>query len=238
MRVDGRQLDEKRNVIIKTNYSDYAEGSVLINFGNTKVLCNASIENKVPQWMASAKVPGGWITAEYNMLPRATLQRTPRETIRLSGRTREISRLIGRSLRASVQIEELGQRTCIIDCDVLQADGGTRTAAITGGYVALVLGLKDLIKEDQLPPTILRNQIAAISAGIVAGTPMLDLDYQEDSTASVDANIVMNSEGNFIEVQSTAERKSYSRKSLDDLLDLAHKGILELFQLQASLLNG
>jgi ribonuclease PH len=237
MRVDGRKRDELRPVEIVPNYIAYPEGSVLISMGETKALCNLTIEDSVPHWMRDQGVPGGWITSEYAMLPRATQQRTPREIFRPSGRTQEIRRLIGRSLRAAVDLEKLGPRTCIVDCDVIQADGGTRTAAITGGYVALVIGLNKLIEAGQVPGEVLRSPVAAVSAGVVGDTTLLDLCYAEDSSAEVDVNVVMNSAGDFVEIQGTAEGAPFPRPILNELLDLATGGIQELLDIQNNILN-
>jgi ribonuclease PH len=237
IRVDGRRVDELRPVILTPNYTVYAEGSVLISIGNTKVLCNATIEDGVPRWMQNQGQAGGWITGEYAMLPRASQQRTPRETSGLRGRTQEIRRLIGRSLRAAIDLEALGKRTCIVDCDVIQADGGTRTAAITGAYVAVALALKNCLRLGMIAEDPIRNQVAAISAGIVGDVPLLDLNYEEDSQADVDANIVMTGEGEFIEIQTTAERQTFPKHMLDDLLNLAYKGIGELLLLQKKVLK-
>ena len=237
MRVDGRERDELRPVEIVPDYIAYPEGSVLISMGETRVLCNLTIEDGVPHWMRDQGVPGGWITSEYAMLPRATQQRTPREIFRPSGRTQEIRRLIGRSLQAAVDLELLGPRTCIVDCDVIQADGGTRTAAITGGYVALAIGLNRLIQEQQIPEGILKSPVAAVSAGVVGGGTVLDLCYAEDSAAEVDVNVVMNAGGEFVEVQGTAEGAPFPRHVLNDLLDLATLGIRELLEIQKDVLT-
>jgi ribonuclease PH len=219
------------------DYITYPEGSVLISQGNTLVLCNATIENGVPRWMQTQQITGGWITAEYALLPRSTHTRTPRETSGPSGRSQEIRRLIGRSLRTAVDLDKLENRTCIIDCDVLQADGGTRTAAITGGYVALVLALKRLAQAGIIPPDTLKTGVAAVSAGIVDGEPALDLCYQEDSSAQVDMNVVMNAEGEFIEIQGAAEGKPFKRQQFNELLDLASQGIRQLLSLQQEILS-
>lgn len=237
-RLDGRRWDELRPVTLTPGYAGFAEGSVLIGMGETRVLCNVTIEESLPRWMQRQAKTGGWITAEYAMLPRATLQRTPRETMGLSGRTQEIRRLIGRSLRTAVDLEKLGSRTCIIDCDVLQADGGTRTASITGGYVALAIALRKLIEQGHIPEGTLRSPVAATSVGVIRDMALLDLNYNEDSAAEVDANIVMNAEGEYIEVQGTAEGKVFSRDTLDHLLDLATKGIGELLAIQQAVLTG
>jgi ribonuclease PH len=237
MRIDGRKLDELRPVIITTDYLIYPEGSVLITMGQTKVICSVTVEETIPRWLQVKDKPGGWVTAEYAMLPRSTHQRKARETRGLGGRTQEIRRLIGRSLRAAVDLEKLGTRTCLVDCDVIQADGGTRTAAITGGYVALVLALNKLVNRDIIPADTIKTGVAAISVGVVDNIPMLDLCYQEDSSADVDVNVVMTSQGDFIEVQSTAEREPFSRSTLDSMLKLAYKGIGELLTIQASVLE-
>ena len=235
MRVDGRRPDELRPVVINTDFSSYAEGSVLISIGKTKVLCNVSIDDNIPRWMEIEDKPGGWITAEYAMLPRSTQKRKPREIYRLGGRTQEIKRLIGRSLRAAIDLNSIGKRTFIIDCDVLQANGGTRTAAITGGSLALFIALNKLEKEHLFRINPFKNQIAAVSVGIVNGIPMLDLSYEEDINAEVDSNIVMNDCGEFIEIQSTAEKNSFSYEKMEELLELAKKGIHELLQIQKSI---
>lgn len=237
MRVDGRKTNELRSVIITPDYTTYAEGSVLIEMGKTKVLCNVTIEEGVPRWKQNQGRTGGWVTGEYAMLPRSTHQRTSRETFGLGGRTQEIRRLIGRSLRAAINLEKLGPRTFIVDCDVLQADGGTRTAAITGGYAALEIALRKLVQSEQIPAEALRNSVAAVSVGVVNGMPMLDLCYEEDSRAEVDANIVMNSLGHFIEVQTTAESEPFTRSTLDKLLNLAYQGIGNLLAMQRAVLD-
>jgi ribonuclease PH len=236
MRIDGRQPDELRPVEIIPNYIDYPEGSVYFATGNTRILCNATVQDGVPNWMRNQGVPGGWITAEYAMLPRATQERTPREIYKPSGRTQEIRRLIGRSLRAAFDLELLGPRTCIVDCDVIQADGGTRTASITGGYIALAIGIQKLIRSGLVPVNTLKKPVAAVSVGIVNGQSLLDLCYQEDSTAQVDVNIVMNSASEFIEVQGTAEGKPFPRSDLDALLNLAEMGIQHLLEVQHDIL--
>jgi len=237
MRIDGRRSDQLRPVNATPYFTEFAEGSVLFSMGKTRVLCNLTLEEGVPRWMQQQSKPGGWITAEYAMLPRSTQMRTPRETNSSGGRTQEIRRLIGRSLRAAVNLELLGQRTAILDCDVLQADGGTRTAAITGSYLALAIGLRRLIKNNELPSDTLRSPVAAVSVGILAGIPLLDLCYTEDSQAEVDANIVMNADGRFIELQSTAERNTFDRLQFDYLLNLAYQGIGELIAFQKNFLS-
>lgn len=225
-RLDGRAPDQLRPVEIVTNVQKYAEGSVLIKFGNTHVLCSASIEAGVPPWLKGRGK--GWLTAEYSLLPRATHTRTRRERNGASGRTQEIQRLIGRSLRAAIDLQLLGERTVALDCDVLQADGGTRTAAITGAYVALAHAFATLVKDGSLKASPLVTQIAAISVGIVDGEPLLDLTYAEDSTAAVDCNIVQTGSGAFVEVQGTAEGQPFDRQQMDQMLDLGSKGIREL----------
>lgn len=232
MRVDGRSPDQLRPIRLVPDFITYPEGSVLIELGNTRVLCNASITDGTPAWLEKREPQRGWLTAEYALLPRSTTTRTPRETKGLRGRTHEIKRLIGRSLRPAVDLLKLGPRTCIIDCDVLQADGGTRTAAITGGYVALAIALKRLTRTDKLPEGVLQDQIAAVSTGLVAGEPLLDLCYAEDSVADCDMNIVQNASGNFIEIQSSAEGDSFSRQEFNLLLDYACIGISSLLELQ------
>ena len=221
-----------RPVTIETGYLKTAEGSALISVGNTLVLCAASVEDGVPQFLRGTGK--GWVTAEYAMLPRATLKRTPREVSkgRPSGRTHEIQRLIGRSLRAIVDLATLGERSVLVDCDVLQADGGTRTASITGAYVALAMALGQLVKFGALKKSPLLDAVAATSVGIVGGEPLLDLDYEEDSRADVDTNIVMTASGKFVEVQATAEHKPFDDAQLGGLIDLARGGIRQLIDRQ------
>jgi ribonuclease PH len=230
MRKDGRANDALRQVTILPNYLDYADGSALITCGKTRVLCAASIEATVPLWMQGRGT--GWVTGEYAMLPRSTITRTPRETKGLSGRTQEIQRLIGRSLRAAVNLQALGERMIIVDCDVIQADGGTRTASITGGLVALHLALRRLVLDGLVSENVFGPLVAAVSVGLVDGEAMLDLCYEEDSRAAVDFNVVMNANGEFIEVQGTAEGQPFSKSRLDELLDLAKRGIDQLITLQ------
>ncbi len=236
-RHNGRAADQLRTVRFTRRFTAHAEGSVLVQFGETRVLCTASVEDGVPPFLRGRSK--GWVTAEYGMLPRATHTRTPREAARgkQSGRTQEIQRLIGRSLRASVDLEALGERTVLIDCDVLQADGGTRTAAITGGYIALADACEHLRARGQIAHSPLHGQIAAVSVGIVRGAALLDLDYAEDSEAETDMNVVMNNGGGFIEVQGTAEGHAFRRNELDALLNLAAAGIGELCALQAQALG-
>ncbi|MBV8375079.1 MAG: ribonuclease PH [Candidatus Eremiobacteraeota bacterium] len=237
MRNDGRRPDELRAVAIEPGYLKYAEGSALITVGNTRVLCAATLEDRVPQWMKGRGV--GWVTAEYSMLPRATTERTQREAAkgRLGGRTHEIQRIIGRALRAVTDTSRLGERTIWLDCDVLQADGGTRTAAVTGAYVALALALRALFDPSDSARWPLGGQVAATSVGIVHGVPILDLAYDEDSQAHVDMNVFMTDAGRFVELQGTAEATPFDRRDLDALLSLAEKGIRRLFELQRAALQ-
>lgn len=236
-RTDGRAADQLRPVKITAGYLPYAEGSVLIEMGLTRVVCAASLEDRVPPFLRNTGQ--GWITAEYAMLPRATQTRTPREIGRggPSGRTHEIQRLIGRSLRAVADMRALGERTVTIDCDVLQADGGTRTAAITGAYVAFALAHQSLVKSGKLSANVMSNQVAAVSVGIVEGTPLLDLKYDEDSHAEVDMNIICTGDDRFIEVQGTAEREPFSPEQMGQLLALAQKGIKELIAIQREVIS-
>src|ERR1700731_3723208 len=235
-RPDHRPADALRPIRITPHYVAMAEGSVLIEAGNTRVLCNATIEQGVPGWLRNSG--RGWVTAEYGMLPRATLTRTARESERgkVGGRTHEIQRLIGRSLRSVVDMKALGERTIILDCDVLQADGGTRTAAITGAAVALALALDKLVAAGTLKTSPLLQMVAATSVGIVDGHVLLDLAYEEDSRAEVDMNVVMVASGGLVETQATAEREPYTRAQLNQMLDFAEKGIRELLALQQSTL--
>ncbi|MEJ2604820.1 MAG: ribonuclease PH [Gammaproteobacteria bacterium] len=228
MRPSGRRPDELRPVTFTPDYTRHAEGAVLIECGHTRVLCTASVEERVPPWLRGRQ--RGWITAEYGMLPRATAREAARG--RQGGRTQEIQRLIGRSLRAVVDLAALGERTVTVDCDVLQADGGTRTASITGGYVALALAMGRLEKAGDLRADPLHGQVAAVSVGIFGGEPVLDLDYAEDSEAETDMNVVMNDAGAFIEVQGTAEGHAFRREELERLLDLASDGIGQLIAAQ------
>ncbi|MGD9143100.1 MAG: ribonuclease PH [Dehalococcoidia bacterium] len=236
-RVDGRKYDELRPVEIITGYQSFAEGSALIKLGKTHVLCSVSVEERVPPFLKGSGT--GWITAEYAMLPRATVTRSQRDSTRgrVGGRNQEIQRLIGRSLRAVVDLDELGERTLTIDCDVIQADGGTRTAAITGAYVALRQAMETLANMGIISSIPLKSAVAATSVGIVNTYMMLDLCYDEDSQASVDFNVVMTSKGEFVEIQGTAEGKPFTRNSVDDLLSLGEKGIRELFQAQEEVLK-
>jgi len=231
-RPSGRAPAELRSVAFETSFTRHAEGSVLASFGDTRVLCTASVETGVPSFLRNSG--RGWITAEYGMLPRATHTRTRRESAqgKQTGRTLEIQRLIGRSLRAAANLEALGERTITLDCDVLQADGGTRTAAISGSFVALVLAVQSLVATRAIASSPLHGQIAAVSVGIYRGQPVLDLDYAEDSGAETDMNVVMNEAGQFIEVQGTAEGHAFRREELDKLLDLALDGIRGIMQAQ------
>ncbi len=231
-RIDTRSANQLRPITITTAFLAHAEGSVLIEAGRTKVICSASVEDRVPQFLRNSGK--GWITAEYGMLPRATTTRTTRESSqgRVGGRTHEIQRLIGRSLRSVARLDELGERTIWVDCDVIQADGGTRTAAITGGFVALILALGKLKEASTIRTMPINDYVAAVSVGIVSGTPMLDLAYEEDSKAEVDMNVIKTAGGKYIEVQGTAEGQPFARESLNALLELADLGIAELVQKQ------
>lgn len=235
LRIDGRRPEQLRPIRFTPNYTQYAEGSVLITWGETIVLCNLTIQEGVPGWMAGQG--SGWLTAEYALLPRSTHTRTPREIHGLKGRTQEIRRLIGRALRMAVDLSLLGERTLLLDCDVLQADGGTRVASITGGYVALALGLLPLIANGTLPAETLLPPIAAVSVGMVNHQPFLDLNYQEDSQADVDLNIVKTSQGDYIEIQGTAENQPFNPESLKQMLILADQGISEILSLQNAVLQ-
>lgn len=236
-RPSGRAPNEMRTVKFSRHYTMHAEGSVLVEFGNTKVLCNATIEDRVPGFLKGKGE--GWITAEYGMLPRSTNSRMRREASqgRQGGRTLEIQRLIGRSLRAVVDRSALGERTVTIDCDVIQADGGTRTASITGGYIAMVDALNKRLVDGSLRQNPLHGAVASVSVGIFNGVPVLDLDYPEDSNAETDMNVVMNNAGHFVEVQGTAEGHAFRREELDSLLDLATQGIDHLLLMQEQALN-
>jgi len=237
MRPSGRAPDELRDITITRNYTKHAEGSVLVEFGDTKVLCTASIENRVPGFLRGKGQ--GWVTAEYGMLPRSTGSRMGREAARgkQGGRTMEIQRLIGRSLRAMINLDALGENSITIDCDVIQADGGTRTASITGGYVALVDAIDHMLKKKTIKKNPLHGFLASVSVGIYAGTPVLDLDYAEDSNAETDMNVVMNEAGAFIEVQGTAEGHAFHQDELNAMLALAKKGIAELISKQQEALG-
>ncbi|MGD8908090.1 MAG: ribonuclease PH [Chromatiales bacterium] len=237
MRPSGRRPDELRPVQISRNYTKHAEGSVLVCFGDTKVICTASVDESIPRFLKGAGQ--GWVTAEYGMLPRSTNDRMGREAARgkQGGRTLEIQRLIGRSLRAAVDLEALGERTITLDCDVIQADGGTRTASITGACVALADALTRTRELGLLDTNPLLGMVASVSVGVFEGKPVLDLDYAEDSNAETDMNVVMNEQGGFIEVQGTAEGAAYSRDELNAMIDLAHRGIEQLVQIQRQALG-
>jgi ribonuclease PH len=239
-RADGRRADELRPVSFEANFAPHATGSVLIRYGATQVICAATIEPGVPTWMKQQGVKGGWLTAEYSMLPYATHERKARDINkgRLDGRTVEIQRLIGRSLRAAIDLEKLGQNTLWLDCDVLQADGGTRTASITGAYVAARIAVQKLIDQGRLRDSPLTDSVAAVSVGLFGGAGLLDLAYVEDKDAQVDFNVVMTGQGQFVEVQGTGEESTFSHAQLDELLALAQKGLKELSALQAAFLAG
>ena len=231
-RSDGRLSDQLRPLSFETGFSMYAEGSVLAKFGNTHVLCNVTLDDTLPNWLRQSRKTHGWLTAEYALLPRSTQHRVRRERRWPRGRTQEISRLIGRSLRMAVDLEALGERQLIVDCDVLQADGGTRTAALSGAWIAVNLALRPLVERGLLASSVLHRQIAAISVGIVNGSPLLDLAYDEDIDADVDLNVVMTSAGEIVEIQGTAEKNPLKREALDQLMDLAWSGIERICQEQ------
>ncbi|MDE2829866.1 MAG: ribonuclease PH [Gemmatimonadota bacterium] len=233
-RIDGRRPDQLRPVSIERGFMKHAEGSALIKMGDTHVICTASVENRVPHFLVGKNT--GWITAEYAMLPRSTHTRSERETRGTKGRTQEIQRLIGRALRAVIDLKKLGSRTLWIDCDVLQADGGTRTASISGAYVAVVDAIDKLKNEGRITKNPLGDSVAAVSVGIIGNTPLLDLCYAEDATAEVDMNIVMTGQGNFVEVQGTAEGNPFTFDQMQHLITLAQKGISEITQLQRDVL--
>ncbi len=237
MRIDGRRPDQARQTRIQPGILATAEGSALIEAGHTKIICTASVEDGVPTFLRGSR--RGWVTAEYGMLPRSTTTRKAREGLkgRPSGRTSEIQRLIGRSLRTAVDMERLGERTIIVDCDVIQADGGTRTASITGGWVAMASAIQQLVEYETIPKMPIRHYVAAISVGLVDGVPMVDLCYEEDSRAQVDMNVVMTSEGEYVEVQASAEGATYSKEQLDEQLHLAEEGITSLIAAQRNLIQ-
>lgn len=239
MRSDGRENSEIRTVKFVNDIAPNATGSTLIQWGNTQVICSACIEEGVPRWMRDQGVEGGWLTAEYSMLPYSTLKRKPRDISRgkLDGRSQEIQRLIGRGLRAGIDLTKLGERTIWMDCDVLQADGGTRTASVTGGFVALGLAISKLIKKGVLKTSPLTRYIAAVSVGIVNGQAMVDLPYEEDVSAEVDLNVIMTDTEEFVEIQGTGEKNTFPSKGLEDMLSLAKPGISELIQMQKSILE-
>ncbi len=239
-RTDGRTPEQLRPLTFTPGIAPHATGSVLIATGNTRVICTAMIEDGVPRWMKEQQVTGGWITAEYSMLPYSTLGRKPRDIsqVKLEGLSSEIQRLIGRSLRAAIDLELLGARTLWIDCDVLQADGGTRTASITGGCVAAAMACKTLMEAGKLAKSPIKKFVAAVSVGIVAGTPLLDLNYEEDKEAGVDMNIVMTQDGQFVEVQGAGEESTFSQEEFTSMLDLGRRGIAELISAQQVVLGG
>jgi ribonuclease PH len=238
IRADGRLAGQLRPLRFQNHIAPHATGSTLIEWGNTRVICGVMVEENVPRWMKEQGAPGGWLTAEYSMLPYSTLDRKPRESTKgkIDGRSQEIQRLIGRAMRAAIDLEKIGPRTIWIDCDVLQADGGTRTAAITGAQVALALAVRKLIAEGKLAQSPLLNGVAAVSVGIVNGAPMLDLCYTEDVAAAVDFNLVMNAVGEFIELQGSGEEATFSEAQLADLLALGKSGIRELLLAQKAAL--
>lgn len=237
-RFDGREKEELRPIKITKGYTCYAEGSVLIEWGNTKVLCNATVEESVPSFKKGSGE--GWVTAEYAMLPRATQTRNRRDIqkLKLNPRATEIQRLIGRALRGAIDMKELGERSITVDCDVLQADGGTRTASITGGFVALALACKKLVEQGLLEKMPMHHYITAVSVGVVEGQGLLDLCYEEDSTAEVDMNIIMSDAQGFVELQGTGENGTFSQAQLDEMIHLGKKGVLELIKLQKTALDG
>ncbi len=235
IRVDGRPADALRPVRITTHYLKTAEASALIEMGETKVLCTATLENRAPSHLRDTGT--GWVTAEYGMLPRCSPVRIPRERVRMAGRSHEIQRLIGRALRSIFIMEKFGERTITIDCDVIQADGGTRTAAITGGFVALGLAMKQMMDAQQVTNYLLKDYLAAVSVGIVEGRPVLDLCYLEDAQADVDMNVVATGNGSIVEVQGTAEKVAFTREQMDELLDLAMAGIKQLVEAQREALG-
>lgn len=237
-RTDGRQPNQLRPIRFQNNIAPYATGSTLIEWGNTRVICGVTIEENVPRWMKDQGVTGGWITAEYSMLPYSTLQRKPRDITKgkIDGRSQEIQRLIGRAMRATLDLDKLGQRTICVDCDVLQADGGTRTAAITGAYVALVIGIRRLLASGKLAENPILHAVAAVSIGIVNNQALLDLCYTEDVGATVDFNMVMNSAGEFIELQGTGEEATFTEAQLAELLTLGKAGVRQLLEAQEAAL--
>ena len=238
-RADNRRPNQLRPIRFQNHIAPYAAGSTLVEWGNTRVICGVTIDENVPRWMKEQGVKGGWITAEYSMLPYSTLQRKPRDSTKgkIDGRSQEIQRLIGRAMRAALDLNKLGERTVWVDCDVLQADGGTRTAAITGAFVALSLAVKKIIAEKKLAESPVLNAVAGVSVGIVGGRPQLDLCYTEDVDAAVDLNLVMNSAGEFIEVQGTGEEATFTEAQLADLLTLGKAGIRELLAAQEKALT-
>jgi ribonuclease PH len=239
-RIDGRSADQLREITFFTDVAPHATASVLIGFGNTRVICAATIQEEVPRWMKVQGVPGGWLTAEYSMLPYSTLDRKDRDSTRgkVDGRSTEIQRLIGRSLRAVVDLEKLGPRTLWIDCDVLQADGGTRTASITGACVATAIAFNRLLEKGKLTRQPLKKKVAAVSAGLFKNEALLDLCYEEDAKAEVDTNLVMTEDGDFVEIQGSGEEATFSEAQMNAMLALGRKGIRELCELQTSVIEG
>jgi len=237
MRKNGRKSNELRDIKISKNYVTHPEGSVLIEYGNTKVICNATIENNVPRFLKGQNM--GWVTAEYGMLPRSTNERMRREAkSKQGGRTMEIQRLIGRSLRSAIHLDKIGEKSITVDCDVIQADGGTRTASITGGFVAVCLALRNVEKNDNFSSSdAIKSFTGSVSLGKVNGEILLDLDYEEDSSAQTDMNFVMNDQGHFVEMQGTAEEDSFTRKELYQMIDLASEGIKSIIEIQKKVLN-
>lgn len=235
MRTDGRLLNQIRNTVLKPHFSKYAEGSCLIEMGNTHVLCTASVESTVPKWLSGSG--RGWVTAEYGMLPRSTHSRMKREQVASGGRTQEISRLIGRSFRSVVNLEMLAEKSIMVDCDVIQADGGTRTASITGGFVALCIAFEKMLAAGQLKTNPVVDQLAAISVGLDGDNVLLDLNYEEDSRISTDMNFVVTGSGRFVEVQGTAEKTPFSKTQLDQMMEMALAGCSELFKIQSKVIS-
>ncbi len=236
-RIDERKYNELRKISFSLNYLNHPDGSVLIEFGKTRVICSVSIQNEVPGWMKAQKVPGGWLTAEYSLLPSSTGDRVKRERNGIGGRTHEIQRLIGRSLRAACDLSLLDGKTVFIDCDVIDADGGTRCASITGAMVALNLAVNKLLKQKTLSKNPIIKQIAAVSVGIISGTPILDLCYTEDSAAEVDMNVIMTEDMEIVEIQGTGEKNTFTRAQMSKMIDLAENGIQTILTIQKNVLN-
>lgn len=239
IRIDGRNFDQLRSIKFQNHIAPYATGSTLIEWGNTRVICGVTVDEVVPRWMKEQNVTGGWITAEYSMLPYSTLTRKARDISKgkIDGRSQEIQRLIGRAIRAAVDLEKLGSRTLWVDCDVLQADGGTRTAAITGAYVALQLAMRKLLDDKKLTVSPVLSSVAAVSVGVVAGQVLLDLCYSEDVMAAVDMNLVMNSRGEFIEVQGSGEESTFTETEMHRMIECGKRGIARLMELQNAALQ-
>ncbi len=230
MRIDGRKNDQTRNIKFTPSFLNFPTGSAMVEFGRTRVLCSAVVTEEVPPWMRAQKKPGGWLTAEYQMIPGSTSERSKRETTKISGRTQEIQRLVGRSLRSALNLEKIGQRTIYIDCEVLDADGGTRCASVCGGMLALRLAVEKMLADGTIAENPISSYVAALSLGIVEGEVMLDLCYQEDSNADVDMNVIMNEKGNFIELQATAEKRSFNDGELAQMLSLARTSVANVIQ--------